>query len=99
MQIHVESQTDVSGAVRLERIRLGERLVEAVENIEQWQDDDYRYAKMRGSDDNVYVLRFDEAQDAWELAMFQRPRSGCALVPLGPSGRRKKDAARLIRDG
>ena len=97
MQIHVESQTDVSGAVRLERIRLGERLVEAVENIEQWQDDDYRYAKMRGSDDNVYVLRFDEAQDAWELAMFQRPRSACALA-LERSARRKKDASRLLPD-
>jgi hypothetical protein len=39
---------------------------------------DYRYFKVKGDDDNVYILRFDEPSSEWELMMFQSPKAHIA---------------------
>jgi hypothetical protein len=91
MQVQVESRIDDNGALRLQCLRLGRRVVKVAENLDQWYGDDYRYAKVRGRDGNVYVLRVDEAGDSWELTLFQRPRAATACPRLDPSSRADED--------
>jgi len=48
----------------------GERQIDIIEIIDQWYGPGYRYVKVRGHDSSVYILRFDEICDQWELIMF-----------------------------
>ena len=47
--------------------------------VDQWYGPDYRYIKVKGSDDGIYMLRFDEIRDEWALIMFVSAR-GQALT-------------------
>ena len=46
-----------------------------VEVIDQWYGPGYRYVKVKGYDSNVYILRFDQIRDSWELIMFSSEHS------------------------
>jgi hypothetical protein len=48
----------------------GERRITIVEVIDQWYGPGYRYVKVKGYDSNVYILRFDQIRDTWDLIMF-----------------------------
>jgi hypothetical protein len=74
-QVQVETYVDEGGADKLRRFRLDSRVVEVADNIDQWYGADYRYVKVRGSDGNVYILRFNEVRAEWELTMYQRSQS------------------------
>jgi hypothetical protein len=73
MRVDVERDSGNIDVNRPKRFRFGERPVEVVENIDRWFGPDYAYFKVRGDDGNLYILRFDETHDAWELTMFQSP--------------------------
>ena len=74
LEIHVESEPGHPEAAP-KRFRLNGRVVEIAENIDVWYGRSYRYFKVKGSDGNLYILRFDEEQAAWELTMFQSPQA------------------------
>lgn len=84
MKVQVETYVDEGGVAKLRRFQLDSRVVEVTENIDQWYGADYRYAKVRGSDGNIYILRLDEVRAEWELTMFQRSRSQGAPAILDP---------------
>jgi hypothetical protein len=42
------------------RFRLGGREIEVIENLDQWFGVQCGYFKVRGDDESVYMLRFDE---------------------------------------
>ena len=44
-----------------------ERRVEVVDVIDRWLSPQYRYFKVRGSDDNTYVIRHSNSTRSWEL--------------------------------
>jgi len=48
----------------------GERRITILEVIDQWYGPGYRYVKVKGYDGNVYILRFDQIRDTWDLIMF-----------------------------
>jgi hypothetical protein len=52
----------------------GGRPIDVVEMIDQWYGADYRYIKVKGSDDGIYMLRFNETHDEWALIMFVSAR-------------------------
>jgi hypothetical protein len=52
------------------RFDIGERSINVQQVLDRWLAPDYRYFKVRGSDDGVYILRHDVLQDRWELTMF-----------------------------
>jgi hypothetical protein len=68
MRIQVEPHADFRAAPR--RIYRGDRRIDIVEIMDQWYGAGYRYVKVRGHDSSVYILRFDEICDKWELIMF-----------------------------
>jgi hypothetical protein len=53
----------------------GERRTTIVEVIDQWHGPGYRYVKVKGYDSNVYILRFDQIRDTWDLIMFSSERA------------------------
>ena len=69
MQLLVETYLD-GGVEKLRRIRFDARRIEITDNIDQWHGADYRYFKVRGSDGNLYMVRYDEIRAAWELTMY-----------------------------
>jgi len=78
MRIRVEPRANnVTAAPR--SLDWGGRRVDIVEMIDQWCGADYRYIKVKGSDDGIYMLRFDEIRDEWALIMFVSAR-GQALA-------------------
>jgi hypothetical protein len=75
MQVRVERDAGDLDVWKLKCFHLGGRRVEVIENLDRWFGPDYAYFKVRGDDGNLYILRLDEARDAWELTMFRHPRA------------------------
>ena len=71
MRVLVETYMD-GGVEKLRRIRFDTRRIKTTDNIDQWYGADYRYFKVRGSDGNLYMVRYDEIRAAWELTMYER---------------------------
>jgi hypothetical protein len=53
---------------------LGDRRIAVADVVDAWLAPDYRYFKLRGEDDNTYLVRHDELSDTWELTMFRKER-------------------------
>jgi hypothetical protein len=68
MRIRIESDSDLRTAPR--SLYRGERRIDIIEIVDQWYGPGYRYVKVRADDNSVYILRFDEICDNWELIMF-----------------------------
>ena len=75
MRIQIEPHSDLRAAPR--SLYRGGRRVDIIEIVDQWYGPGYRYVKVRGHDNSVYILRFDEIGDQWELIMF------CAALAQG----------------
>ena len=73
MQVQVERCADHRGVERPMRFRFDAREIEIVENVDRWYGSNYCYFKIKGSNDNLYILRLDEGRAEWELTMFQSP--------------------------
>jgi hypothetical protein len=65
MRIQVEHHADSTPR----SLYRGERRID-IEVIDQWYGPGYRYVKLRGHDNSVYILLFDEIREHWELIMF-----------------------------
>jgi len=49
----------------------GDKSIEIEEVIDCWLAPEYRYFKVRGGENDIYILRHDELAHRWELTMFQ----------------------------
>jgi hypothetical protein len=72
MRIKIEPDADLGAAPQ--SLYRGERRIDIVEVVDQWYGPGYRYVKVRGHDNSVYILRFDEIRERWELIMFSAAR-------------------------
>jgi hypothetical protein len=72
LRVRVECYAGYRGEQRPFRFYLKQRRIEVVEIIDQWYGPDYRYCKVRGDDDGVYILRHAMEDGYWELTMFSR---------------------------
>jgi hypothetical protein len=77
VEFHYEHDTPMPRALHFD----GRRVIEVVEMLDQWFGHDYRYIKVRGRDDALYILRFDELRAEWELTMFARRGSALSWAP------------------
>jgi hypothetical protein len=68
MLIQIEPHADLRAAPQ--RLYPGKRRIDIIEIVDQWYGPGYRYVKVRGHDNSVYILRFDEIRDQGELIMF-----------------------------
>jgi len=72
MRIQIEPHADLRAAPR--SLYRGERRIDVIEIIDRWYGPGYCYVKVRGHDSSLYILRFDEVRDQWELIMFSAKR-------------------------
>ena len=51
---------------------IGKRKIQVEEIVDRWLSPDHRYFKVRGSDRDTYILRYNITTDQWELTMYAR---------------------------
>ena len=78
MKIHLAVSVECYAGHRGEQtprtLILGDRRIGVVEIVDGWLAPDHRYYKLRGDDDNTYLVRHDERSHIWELTLFHRER-------------------------
>jgi hypothetical protein len=70
--IRVDCHAGYRGEEEPRRLFLGERRVEVVAIVDRWLGPDHRYFKLKGDDGDLYLIRYDEHTDSWELTQFER---------------------------
>ncbi len=79
-----------SGHKRSERphaFRLHDRQYRVKEVMDCWYGEGAVYFKVEADDDNIYLLRYEEGQDSWDLVFYQNPRKAkSAIESSGESG-------------
>ena len=50
---------------------LGKRKLRVKDIIDQWYGPDHSYFKILADDASIYILRYSEASDHWELVFFK----------------------------
>lgn len=68
--VRVECYAGYRGEERPVRFFLNKRCIEITEILDQWIGPDYRYFKLRGDDDGIYVLRHLSDENTWDLTLF-----------------------------
>jgi hypothetical protein len=58
-----------------QRFTLGEQILRVEDIEDQWYGPSSRFFRVRASDGNIYILRYDEEQDNWSLDAFRRQRN------------------------
>jgi hypothetical protein len=53
------------------RFIMGDKSIEIEAVIDRWLAPEHRYYKVRGGENDIYILRYDELAHQWELKMFQ----------------------------
>jgi len=71
MELRVECYAGYRGEETPRAFFFGERRIEVIEVLDRWLAPDHRYFKIRGEDDNFYILRHDVPTDRWDLTLFQ----------------------------
>lgn len=69
-RLHVECYAGYRGEESPSRFWLGERSIEVIEILDRWIGPGHRYFKVRGGDGGIYILRYEEAVDYWELTLY-----------------------------
>jgi hypothetical protein len=75
MKISVECYAGYRGAEEPRAFTLGERRIEVLAIDDRWLGPDHRYFKVAANDGNLYILRYDERRDEWELGAFRKGAS------------------------
>jgi len=44
---------------------------DVAEVLDRWPGEDHQYFKVRTTDSDSYILRYDAAQSAWEVSVFR----------------------------
>ena len=73
--IRVECHAGHRGEETPRALVIGGRRVGVIEVLDRWVAPDHRYFKLKGDDGDVYIVRYSNASDSWELTMFGRAAS------------------------
>ena len=71
LTIRVECYAGYRGEETPRRFFMGDKAIEIEEVIDRWLAPEYRYFKVRGDENAIYILRHDELSHRWELILFQ----------------------------
>lgn len=64
---------------------LMDRRYEVRDIIDRWYGEGSSYFKVRADDENIYLLKYDEWRDHWDLVLYQNPKK-LEGVPLSKFG-------------
>lgn len=71
IKVNVKCYSGYKANERPVSFSFGESLYQVEEIIDQWQGSDHSYFKLKANDGNLYILRYDEHNDFWELHYFK----------------------------
>ena len=71
LTIRVECYACYRGEETPRRFFMGDKSIEIEEVIDRWLAPEYRYFKVRGGENAIYILLHDELSHRWELTLFQ----------------------------
>ena len=74
MDIKVTCYAGYRGEETPRIIRFQSRKIEVKKVLDRWLDPDYRYFKLLGNDEAVYILRHDLDAGTWVLTFYQEAR-------------------------
>jgi hypothetical protein len=66
-------------------LTVGDRRIEVVDVVDRWLAPDHRYFKLKGDDGDVYIVRYANATNSWELTMFNRDSGRIGQLSRGPA--------------
>ena len=76
LTLRVECYAGYRGDETPQRFHLKSRTIEVVEVLDRWIAPTHRYFKVKGDDDDIYILRHDTNKNSWELTLFEaRPNT------------------------
>ena len=61
---------------------LGKRRITVAEELDRWLDPEHRCFRVRGDDGDIYTLRYDVPNDAWELTLVSAGGRGPRLSSI-----------------
>lgn len=68
--VNMECYSGYRGEESPRRFTSGGKTIDVVEIIDRWLSPQYRYFKVRGSDEAIYIFRHDTVNQQWELTLF-----------------------------
>jgi hypothetical protein len=74
IEIKVECYAGYRGEETPRIIRFESRKIEVKKLLDCWLDPDYRYFKILGDDDGIYIIRHDTKTWVWGLTFYQELR-------------------------
>ncbi len=74
MHIRVQCYAGYRGEETPQCLFIGKRRIELVDVIDRWLSPGEHYFKLRGMDQEIYILRHAVGQDQWELTLFDSGR-------------------------
>lgn len=52
------------------RFFIGRREIRVIETIDRWLAPQQAYFKVRGDDDGIYILRYEQDADRWDMILY-----------------------------
>jgi len=49
-----------------------EKEFQVKEILDHWYGPDYTYFKVKADDENIYILKYSEHEDSWELEFYRK---------------------------
>ena len=68
--IHVECYAGHRAEESPRRFFIGRRTIEVSEVIDRWLEPEHGYFKLRGDDGGIYILRYEQVTDTWEMILY-----------------------------
>jgi len=70
-EIRVDCYAGYKANQRPVTFTLGKKKIRVAEIVDQWYGPDHAYFKVLAEDANIYILRYSEAHDLWEVVFFK----------------------------
>ena len=77
--VHVDAYSGYKAEERPLRLWLGERALEVEQVEDRWYSPGFTFFRVRVAGGDRYILRHDDAQDAWTLEAYRAGRLPLAL--------------------
>jgi len=74
-EISVQCYSGYKANERPVSFQLGDKSFKVERIIDQWYGPDYIYFKLLADDGNIYILKYNELKDEWELEFFESKKS------------------------
>ncbi len=70
LELRVECYAGQRAEESPRRFFIGQRQIGVSEIIDRWLDPKHSYFKLRGDDGGIYILRYDQASEIWEMTLY-----------------------------